>query len=694
MAEHADVLFELGTEELPPTALMKLASALHQGFLDGLKKQRLAHGDSRFFATPRRLAVSIQNVALRQEDTRMERRGPAVKAAFDADGHPTKAALGFASSCGVAIEQLQRIQTPKGEWLAFSRQEPGKPAAELLPAIAEQALTSLPIPKRMRWGTSTAEFVRPVHWLLFMHGRDLVPCTLLDANAELNTRGHRFHQPRAIPINSPAEYADTLRDQGRVIADFATRLELIRRQVSEEAARLGGEAVIDEKLLEEVTALVEWPSAISGSFDPAFLEVPHEALILTMKKNQKYFHLVDDQGRLLPNFITVANIESRDPAVIAAGNERVIRPRLADARFFWEQDGKTTLAALRDSLKSVLFQQKLGSLYDKTERVATLAMHIASQIDADPALAKRAGELCKSDLMTEMVYEFPEMQGHMGRYQAIRDGEDPELAEAMNEVYLPRFAGDRLPATLTGQALALADRLDTLSGIFAIGLKPTGTKDPFALRRAALGVLRILIETPLNLDLEALLHSAARQFDASIDAEQSVARVFEYTLERLTAYYQDRGIRADVIDAVLCLRPTHPADIDQRIEAVQAFMLLPGASSLAAANKRISNILKKTDESIPETVDTSLFSEPAEQQLGRQLDELGAAVIALFDGGRYEEGLQRLADLREPVDRFFDNVMVMADDPAIRRNRLALLTRLSQLFLRVADISRLQMEST
>ncbi len=694
MAEHADVLFELGTEELPPTALVKLASALHQGFLDGLRKQRLAHGDSHFFATPRRLAVYIEKVATKQDDIQMERRGPAVKAAFDAAGHPTKAGRGFASSCGVAIEQLQRIQTPKGEWLVFSRREPGKPAAELLPMAAEQALTSLPIPKRMRWGASSAEFVRPVHWLLFLQGRDLVPCTLLETNAETNSRGHRFHRPREIPMNSPADYADTLRTQGMVIADFATRRESIRQQLSEEAEKLGGKAVIDDKLLDEVTALVEWPSAISGSFDPAFLEVPHEALILTMKKNQKYFHLVDSQGRLLPNFITVANIESSDPAVIAAGNERVIRPRLADARFFWEQDGKTTLADLRDSLKSVLFQQKLGSLYDKTERVAALAMRIAGQIDADPALAKRAGELCKSDLMTEMVYEFPEMQGHMGRYQAIRDGEDRELADAMNEVYLPRFAGDRLPATRTGQALALADRLDTLSGIFAIGLRPTGTKDPFALRRAALGVLRILIETPLNLDLEALLHSAARRFDASINAEQAVAEVFEYTLERLTAYYLDRDINADVIDAVLCLRPTHPADIDRRIMAVQAFIRLPGASSLSAANKRINNILKKTDESVPEMVDASLFCEPAEQQLGRQLDELGAAVTALFDYDRYEEGLQRLADLREPVDQFFDNVMVIADDPAIRRNRLALLTRLSQLFLQVADISRLQMEST
>ncbi len=694
MPESADLLFELGTEELPPTALARLAAALRDHFVAGLDKQRLRHGEAHFLATPRRLAVVVEQLALRQPDSRIERRGPAVKAAFDADGHPTKAALGFAASCGVEVEQLQRVSTPKGEWLVFSRPEPGKAASELLPGIAEQALTSLPIPKRMRWGASRAEFVRPVHWLLFLHGEAVVPCTLLDTEAGDCTHGHRFHHPDAIRITSPREYLEQLETRGKVLADFDKRRKRIRCQVVEIARELGGEAVIDEGLLDEVTALVEWPQAIGGSFDRGFLEVPHEALILTMKKNQKYFHLVDKKGALLPHFITVANVESRDPAVIAAGNERVIRPRLADARFFWEQDGKTTLAALRDGLKQVLFQQRLGSLYEKTERIAALARHIATEIDGDPALATRAGELCKSDLMTEMVYEFPEMQGYMGRYQALRDGEPEELAEAMNEVYLPRHSGDRLPRTRTGLALALADRLDTLIGIFAIDQKPSGTKDPFGLRRAALGVLRILIETPLSLDLRELLTTAAGAYPDGLANDDCVETVFTYALERLTAYYQDRGIRGDVTDSVLSLRPSVPADTDRRIRAVQDFIQLPEAASLASANKRISNILKKAGDTIPDRVDPERLVEPAEQALYRKLVERESAVGALFDAGRYEEGLSRLAALREPVDAFFDDVMVMSEDPGLRANRFALLKRLAALFLRVADISRLQLERT
>ncbi len=692
MPESADLLFELGTEELPPTALMRLGEALRQGFVDGLDQHRLRHGDSRFLVTPRRLAVIVESVATQQPDSQSERRGPAVQAAFDADGKPTKAALGFAASCGVEVEQLQRVSTPKGEWLVFSRLEPGKAASELLPGIAERALTSLPIPKRMRWGSSDAEFVRPVHWLLFLHGGELVPCRLLDTDAGRDTHGHRFHHPEPIEIPTPGDYIDRLRETGKVLVDPEERRGRIRCQVAEVAKEFGGEAVIDEALLDEVSALVEWPLAIGGSFERGFLEVPHEALILTMKKNQKYFHLVDASGALLPHFITVANIDSLDPAVIAAGNERVIRPRLADARFFWEQDAKTTLAALRERLKKVLFQQELGSLYDKTERIAALARHIAIGIDGDPGLATRAGELCKSDLMTEMVYEFPEMQGYMGRYQALRDGEPEELAEAMNEVYMPRFAGYQLPRTPTGQALALADRLDTLVGIFAIGRRPTGTKDPFGLRRAALGVLRILIETPLALDLRELLIAAASGYPDGLVGDDPVEAVFDYALERLTAYYQDRGIRADVIDAVITLRPTVPADIDHRIHAVQEFIQLPEAASLAAANKRIANILKQATNEIPARIDPELLREPAEAALHERLIERESAVGALFDAGRYQEGLSRLAALREPVDAFFDDVMVMTDDTALRVNRLALLKRLAALFLRVADISRLQLE--
>jgi len=494
MVEQADLLFELGTEELPPTALKNLARAFTREFLAGLEAAQLTHAAVSSFAAPRRLALLVRELDRRQPDRDVERRGPAVKAAFDAEGRPTKAAEGFARSCGTTVDQLERQQTEKGEWLVYQVHESGKPASDLLPQIAEQALSRLPIPKRMRWGDLEAQFVRPVHWLVFLHGQEVVDCTLLEAAAGRETRGHRFHHPEPILLESPAEYPDVLRDQGKVIANFEERQSRIKAQVEASARSLGGVAGLDDELLDEVTALNEWPVPIVGSFEERFLDVPHEVLVTTMKTNQKYFPVFDPEDRLMNHFITIANVESTRPEVIREGNERVVRPRLADAMFFWEQDGKKPLSAHVDSLREVVFQKDLGSMFDKSQRVAALAVWIAGQIGADPDMARRAGELSRCDLMTETVFEFASMQGIMGRYQAARDGEEPEIAQALDEFYMPRFSGDRIPQTATGIAIALAERIDTLTGIFGIGMKQTGDKDQFALRRAALGELRIMSE--------------------------------------------------------------------------------------------------------------------------------------------------------------------------------------------------------
>jgi glycyl-tRNA synthetase beta chain len=690
MAERADLLFELGTEELPPVALKRLSQSLTDEFVAGLNQAGLAYGEVTAYAAPRRLALLVKDCARGTPDKEIERRGPAVQAAFDADGKPTKAAEGFARSCGTDVDQLGRVETDKGEWLVFTVKEQGKPAAELLPAIAEQALHKLPIPKRMRWGDSDAQFVRPVHWLLFLHGDDVVPCTILDAEAGNQTFGHRFHHPQGITIYQPADYAETLRNLGHVIADFGERRGRIHEQVVKTAKALGGRADLDEDLLDEVTALNEWPVPITGTFEEKFLEVPHEALVLTMKQNQKYFPLFDDSGRLMNHFITIANIDSPRPELIKEGNERVVRPRLADAMFFWQQDGKKSLESHLESLRGVVFQQALGSMYDKSQRVASLASVIAEQIGADPVLAKRAGRLSRCDLMTEMVYEFPEMQGIMGRYQARRDGELPELAKAMDEFYMPRFSGDRLPKTATGQAISLADKLDTLVGIFGIGQRPTGDKDPFALRRAALGALRILREGRLDLDLTSLLRRAAEQLGPQLSEADAAAEVYEFMLDRLKGLYADLGVAGNLFEAVAMVRPTSVADFDARIQAVASFRELPEAEALAAANKRIRNILKKTDEAIPDTIDRQLFDHVAEEQLADRIAEAAQAIHPLLAASDYPGTLKTLSTLRGPVDTFFDDVMVMADDPQVRGNRLRMLTDLASLFLHVADVSRLQ----
>ena len=690
MAEPRDLLIEIGTEELPPKALFDLALAFEQGIRDGLEKAGLPSGDIRRFATPRRLAVLIEHLPARQPDRQLERRGPALSAAFGPDGQPTKAAEGFARSCGVAVAELQRQETDKGAWLIHVSVEPGAAIAELIPGIVETALAGLPIPKRMRWGDRADEFVRPVHWVVLLFGDEVIPATLMGVQTGRETRGHRFHHPSPIRLTSPADYARQLASEGKVIADFGERRDAVRAQAETVAAGLNGVALIKPALLDEVTALVEWPVALAGNFERRFLGVPAEALISTMQDNQRYFPVVDAHGRLLPHFITITNLESRDPAQVQAGNERVIRPRFSDAEFFWNQDRKQPLAARQEALKHVIFQQRLGTLADKSTRVAALARFVAGHGHGNPDWAERAARLAKCDLLTQMVQEFPELQGIMGRYYALHDREAPEVAQAQEEQYLPRFAGDRLPATATGRALALADRLDTLVGIFAIGQIPSGAKDPFALRRAALGMLRILIESELDLDLPVALERAAAGFEPAVRAEQVVETVFEFMLDRLRGYYLDQGVRMDTFDTVLECRPSRPLDFDRRVRAVDAFRERPEAASLAAANKRIRNILKKVETVLPFQVRPDLLSEEAEQALAGRLVELSSEVVPLMESGLYGEALNRLASLREPVDAFFDRVLVMAEDAALRDNRIALLNELSSLFLRVADFSRLQ----
>ncbi len=690
MIDSQDLIFELGTEELPPVALKKLSAALEQEFITGLDHAGLHHGKVISYATPRRLALLVKDCATCQPDRKLEKRGPAVQAAFDDDGNPSKAAEGFARSCGVSVGKLDRLKTNKGEWLMYQVEEKGKVAAQLLPQIAENALNRLPIPKRMRWGASDAQFVRPVHWLLFKLGAKIIPCRLLDVDAGELSYGHRFHHPEALTIGTPTSYVDVLESQGKVIAHFNTRRNNIKAQVETVAETLGGRADIDADLLDEVTALNEWPVAITGSFEKKYLAVPPEALILTMKKNQKYFPLFDADGQLMNHFITIANIDSPKPEVISEGNERVIRPRLADAMFFWEQDGKRRLEEHLESLKTVIFQQKLGSMYDKSERVATLAAWIAEQTGANADLAKRAGMLSRCDLMTHMVGEFADMQGIMGRYQALRDGEPEELAQAMEEFYLPRYSGDRLPQSPTGTALALAEKIDTLCGIFGIGMKPTGDKDTFALRRAALGALRIIREYSLTLDVRELLTKAVITLQDRIQEEHTADSVYHFLMERLKVLLADEGISSQLFESVSAVQPPTIADLESRILAVQSFLKLPEAESLAAANKRIRNILKKSRDDIPAAVDEQLLQDPAERALFTQLQAIQTQVAPLLVDGDYQSALKTLAGLRTSIDQFFDDVMVMAKEDNLRRNRLALLKQLSALFLQVADISRLQ----
>ncbi len=693
MSGTRDLLVEIGTEELPPKALQNLSAAFTEGVVAGLQSSELTHGAVHSYAAPRRLAVWIETLAEGQEDRVVERRGPAVSAAFDDDGVPTQAALGFARSCGVEVDALETVTSDKGAWLIQRSKESGKSTATLVPAIVQHALDRLPIPKRMRWGSLDVQFVRPAHWLVLLFGDEIVDAQILGVKSGRHTRGHRFHHPEPIYIAEPAAYAPVLETEGHVLADFDDRREAIRGQVMEAAATAGGAAVIDESLLGEVTSMVEWPVAVMGRFDERFLEVPSEALIAAMKEHQKYFHVLDSDGNLMPYFITISNVESKDPTMVRAGNERVIRPRLADADFFWTQDRKVRLAARVESLRSVVFQNRLGTLYDKVQRITQVTAHIAGRLGASVYPAERAAQLCKCDLMTDMIGEFPELQGTMGRYYARHDGEPTEVCAAIEAHYQPRFSGDRLPDDDISAALALADRFDTMVGIFAIGQAPTGDKDPFALRRAALGVVRILIERDLELDLMDCLRAAAdahEQQRKGLVAADTIDTVYEFILARLQPYYEAQGFAYDEIEAVTSMRPPQLNDLDKRLRAVAAFRRLPEAASLAAANKRISNILKKTGERIPDHYDESQLVDIAERELAQQLRLLTAETLPLFEARDYEQAMKRLAALRDPVDRFFDQVMVMVEDAALRANRLALLTTMRELFLRVADLSRLQ----
>ncbi|MEX1200349.1 MAG: glycine--tRNA ligase subunit beta [Methylophaga sp.] len=686
-----DFLFELGTEELPPTTLGTLSCALLGGIEQGLKAAELSFSVTAAYAAPRRLAVTVYDLQTQQADRQIEKRGPAVSAAFDDEGNPSKALQGFARSCGVEVDALETLETDKGKWLVYRQQQAGQSAAELLPLIVQQALDALPIAKRMRWGNSSAEFVRPVHWLVMLLGDEVVPATILDTQADRISYGHRFHHPQPIRINSARSYAPQLETEGHVMADFAARREAILGQVTELASTLGGEAIIDKDLLDEVTGLVEWPVAIAGSFDKRFLELPPQALISSMQGHQKYFPVQAKTGQLLANFITVCNIESRDMAQVIAGNERVIRPRLSDAAFFWDTDRKQPLSARQQQLKTIVFQNKLGTVYDKSQRVAKLAAVIAEKIGADAAQAQRAGELAKCDLLTEMVGEFPELQGIMGRNYATLDGEPAAVANALDEQYMPRFAGDDLPAGGIGQALSLAEKLDTLVGLFGIGQPPTGAKDPFALRRAALGALRIIIEKQLDLDLAELLQIATDNFADKLTEKAAADQVQSYMFERLRGYILDNGFTGDTFEAVLAVAPSRPLDFMQRLEAVSGFRALPEADALAAANKRIDNILRKNgayDQQLGLKAD--LLSDQAEQDLAALVMQVQQTVAPLMQKADYSAVLKRLATMRDSIDKFFDDVMVMADDPAVRDNRLALLNQTRALFIGVADISCLQ----
>jgi glycyl-tRNA synthetase beta chain len=692
MSPSRDFLVEIGTEELPPKSLSALAAAFADAVEKGLTDAGLAHGAVERFATPRRLAVRVRRLSERQPDRAVERRGPPVKAAFDAQGAPTQAALAFAKGCGVEVGALERLETPKGAWLVHRGTEAGAPTASLLPGIVQAALDALPIARRMRWGAGEAQFVRPVHWVLMLFGKDVVPCQILGVASSNLSFGHRFMAPKPLRISSPAAYVSTLHKRGKVLADIHERRETIRQGVTAEAARLGAVAVISDALLDEVTALVEWPVPLAGRFDERFLELPAEVPVATMQDHQRYFPVRDASGALMPWFIAVANIESADPGQVIAGNERVVRPRLSDAAFFWATDRQQRLDARREALKRVTFQTQLGSLHDKTERVRTLAKSVATAIGGDPRLADRAAELAKCDLISTMVGEFPELQGLMGRYYAQHDGEHPEVCEAIREQYLPRYAGDALPATRTGMAVAIADKLDTIAGIYATGQKPSGTRDPFGLRRAALGLLRTSIEQRLDLDLQILIERAlaALPFAAPADCAREV---YDYVIERLRAYYVEGGagfeVTPEMFDAVLATRPASPLDFDARLRALVEFLQLPEAQALAAANKRIANILRKVTEPVGERVDAGRLMDPAEQILGEQVEAIARQVEPKFAARDYTGALKSLAVLRNAVDAFFDSVMVMADDPALRANRIALLKRMQGLFMRVADLSRL-----
>jgi glycyl-tRNA synthetase beta chain len=688
----ADLLVEIGTEELPPKALRGLMDAFAANLGGAIDEARLEHGDVHAYASPRRLAVIVEALAAGQEDRRLSQKGPPVSVAYDDDGKPLPPAIAFAKKCGVDVTELKRIRTDKGEWLSADTVEQGKSTAELLPALIEKALAELPIPRRMRWGEGDAEFVRPVHWVVLLHGANVIDGTVMGLACGNTTMGHRFHSDGPITISAPSAYLETLEREGHVIADFDARRQLVRKGVETSAKQANGHIVDGEALYDEVTALVEWPVPVLGNFDEAFLELPREVVVSTLTGHQRYFPVADDAGALLPSFVTVANLESKAPDKVRDGNERVIRPRLADAAFFWDNDRRKALTSRQEALRDVVYQRGLGSLYDKSARTAQIASWIAERLEMDSSQVERAAGLCKCDLLTGMVGEFPDLQGTMGRYYAISDGESDIVATAIGEHYQPRFAGDALPETDEGRVLAMADRLDTLAGIFVLGKKPSGNRDPFGLRRAALGLIRLSIECRLDLDLKALIDEAVGLQPAGKEEPKALAEsLYTFITDRLRRYFLDRdpGLDTETFDAVMARQPSSLVDFELRLQAVQAFLQLDEAQSLASANKRIANILRQAEVTETSDIDETLLEDGAERALYDALASAEVTVRPLLEERDYTRALQMLAALRQPVDRFFDDVMVMADDEAVRSNRLALLAGLRALFLDVADISRL-----
>ena len=684
-----NLLVEIGTEELPPKSLRKLAEAFAANLTAELESLELGHQGVNWYASPRRLGLQVKALDAKQQDKEVEKRGPATKAAFDAEGNPTKAAMGWARGCGIEVKDAQTLETDKGAWLLHIAKVAGQETKLLRADAISKALAKLPIPKPMRWGANKTQFIRPVHTVTILLGNELIEGEILGKQVSNQLQGHRFHHPEKISINHADDVFDVLKS-AYVIADYEQRKAQIRAQIEDAAKAVNAVVAMDEDLLEEVTSLVEWPVTLTATFEEAFLDVPAEALIYTMKDDQKYFPLLDQNGKLLNKFLFVSNIESKDPSVVISGNEKVVRPRLADAQFFFETDKKKTLESRLESLDSVLFQKQLGTLKDKSQRISELAGYIAEQLGADKALAARAGLLSKTDLMTEMVMEFTDVQGVMGMHYARHDGEAEDVAVAQNEQYMPRFAGDNLPTSLISCAVAIADKFDTLVGIFGIGQAPKGDKDPFALRRAAIGALRIMVEKQLPLDILDLVAKSQTLFGEKLTNLNVSTDVFEFMLGRFRAWYQDEGIEVDVIQAVLARRPTKPVDFDRRVKAVSHFRTLDAAESLAAANKRVSNILAKNNITTQGDVDQSLLSDDAEKVLATQVAKFATDLAPLYSDGNYQEALSQLAGIRDSVDNFFDNVMVMADDEAVKQNRLALLSQLSGLFLEIADISVLQ----
>ena len=682
-------LIELGTEELPPKALRSLAEAFAANFEAGLKAADLAHQGVKWYATPRRLALKVAELDEGQADKIVEKRGPAIASAFDADGNPTKAAQGWARGNGITVEQAERLKTDKGEWLLHKQSVKGQPVQELVVELAAKALAGLPIPKAMRWGNSDIQFIRPVKTLTILLGDELVEGSILGVASARTLRGHRFMGESEFTIDSADQYPAILEERGKVMADYDARKAIILAGAKKAAEAVGGIADLEDDLVEEVTSLVEWPVVLTAKFEQEFLNVPSEALVYTMKGDQKYFPVYDQEKNLLPNFIFVTNIESKEPRHIIEGNEKVVRPRLADAEFFFNTDRKRPLIDRLPELEQAIFQKQLGTIKDKTDRITELAGYIAEQIGADVEKSQRAGLLAKCDLMTSMVFEFTDTQGVMGMHYATHDGEDAQVALALYEQYMPRFAGDDLPSTDVSASVAMADKLDTLVGIFGIGQAPKGS-DPFALRRAALGILRIIVEKGYNLDLVDLVAKAQSLFGDKLTNANVDTDVIDFMLGRFRAWYQDEGFSVDIIQAVLARRPTKPADFDKRVKAVSHFRELDAAESLAAANKRVGNILAKFDGELAQEIDLALLQEDAEKVLAEKVEILAEALEPVFIAGNYQEALSRLAELREPVDAFFDGVMVMADDEALKINRLTLLNKLRNLFLDIADISLLQ----